>query len=195
MNKLSILRSVNVVPDNVRQKTDRPVPIEVNAMQYLIILITAISVLFWNTGYCEDNIYTWKDKNGVLNITDAPPPAGAELIETSPGHREEALEILRQQQILQEKRAHFQREIELEQQAAREKKQNLEAQEEAAALMEEAEEMREGVSGGLRKRSRYERRAQRLEEQAQEILENPDLAGEKKMGNTQDEKPRKSSGY
>jgi len=49
-------------------------------------VIIAVTLLFCaaTSGYAADAIYTWKDKNGVLNITDAPPPAGAVVLDVSP---------------------------------------------------------------------------------------------------------------
>jgi hypothetical protein len=39
-------------------------------MRIKILLLTVATILWLADGYCEESIYIWKDKNGVLNITD-----------------------------------------------------------------------------------------------------------------------------
>ena len=65
-------------------------------MRIRLIILALATVLAWDIGYCQDNIYTWRDKNGVLNITDVPPPQGAEILDISPSYRQQAEKYQRQ---------------------------------------------------------------------------------------------------
>ncbi len=76
-------------------------------MTYKIIIVAILSVFLSSIGYGGDNIYTWKDEQGVLNITDYVPPYGAEIINISPSPREaaeklQAQRLIRQKRLLQE---------------------------------------------------------------------------------------------
>ena len=53
-------------------------------MHTLIALAVTFSVLLGTSCYGADSLYTWKDDKGTLNITDAPPPQGAEILDISP---------------------------------------------------------------------------------------------------------------
>lgn len=150
-------------------------PAEVIAMRLLSISIILFSLFLWNYCYSQGNIYTWKDKNGVLNITDTPPPSGAEILDVSPSHTQEARESRRKLQEVQEEIHQERLEKRQQQQAIQERKEKAAALDKADELREKAEEMREGVEGGIRKRRRYEIRAERLEQQADRLIENPEL--------------------
>jgi hypothetical protein len=160
----------------------------------MLIILTALTFSFIiNEAWCQENIYTWRDQNGVLNITDYPPPAGADLLEISPSHREEAMELLHRRRMLEAKIEKYLREQEEKRQASTERKQKIAAQEEAARLLKEAEEMREGVRGDIEKHRRYDRRAEKLEEKAKEIIRNPGLTDrEIEKGDIEEDSP---SGY
>ncbi|MDW7771663.1 MAG: hypothetical protein SCH71_02120 [Desulfobulbaceae bacterium] len=156
-------------------------------MRFVIIAGLA-AVLLCNNSYGQENIYTWRDKEGVLNITDYPPPGDAELLEISQSHREEAIKLLRERRILQAKIEEYLREKRREQEELREQARKAAAMEEAAELLEEAENMR-NVQGELRKRRRFGWKAESLEEKAKELI----------MDSERVEKPddtkKKSSGY
>lgn len=111
---------------------------------YIRIIILALATgLLWNSGYCEENIYTWKDKNGVLNITDYPPPPEAEILDISPSHRAKAEEYWRQRQLQQERMEQAEQRRIQEEQAAEARTKEAEAYREADRLLKKAQEVKE----------------------------------------------------
>lgn len=112
-------------------------------MHLRIIILTLATVLLWNSGYCEENIYTWKDKNGVLNITDYPPPPEAEILDISPSHREKTEEYWRQRQLQQERIEQAEQRKKQEEQAAEARAKEAEAYREADQLLKRAQEVKE----------------------------------------------------
>jgi hypothetical protein len=103
-------------------------------MRIRIIILALVSVILWDNGYCADNIYTWRDKNGVLNITDYAPPHDAEILEISPSYRDKAEEYWRQRRLHQERIDQTAQQKRMEEQAAEARKK------EAEQLPEKAQE-------------------------------------------------------
>ena len=62
-------------------------------MTYKVIILIILSAFFSSISYGAENIYTWKDEQGVLNITDQSPPDGVEIIDISPSNKKAAEEI------------------------------------------------------------------------------------------------------
>jgi len=60
------------------------------------MIIGVLFLFLTSVNHGAENIYTWKDKEGVVNITDQPPPPGAEIIDVSPSYRKEAEELQRE---------------------------------------------------------------------------------------------------
>jgi hypothetical protein len=52
-------------------------------MKKKVILLILLTVMIVGTSNGEQFNYTWKDAEGVLNITDYPPPDGIEIIDIS----------------------------------------------------------------------------------------------------------------
>jgi len=159
-------------------------------MPFRIIIIVLSAMFIWNIGYCqEDTIYTWKDKNGVLNITDAPPPPDAELLDSSPGHRKEA-EAYQLQLMEKEKRSYREQQRKIvEQQATEARQKEADAARRADELYQKAEEMTQGVEGPKRVKRRVKNRASELVNKAQKAEQQAVAAGkkadalEKQLGN------------
>lgn len=84
----------------------------------IIIAVLSVFLSSFSYGADNENIYTWKDKNGVINITDTPPPSSAELIATSPSYRKKAERIEEQYQLNKEKRLQYQKKTILKEKAA-----------------------------------------------------------------------------
>lgn len=101
-------------------------------MKIWIVILSLASIMLWESGYCAENIYTWRDKNGVLNITDHAPPPGAEILEISPSHREKAEEYWRQRRLQQERIDQAGQRKEMEDQAAAARKKEAEAEQRAS---------------------------------------------------------------
>lgn len=100
-------------------------------MKIGIIILSLASILLWESGYCAESIYTWRDKNGVLNITDYAPSPGAEILEISPSYRDKAEEYWRQRRLLQERIDQAGQRKKTEEQAAAARKKEAEAQQRA----------------------------------------------------------------
>lgn len=127
-----------------------------------ILFLALALVLPWGLAHGEEYIYTWKDRNGVLNITDYAPPPGAEILEISPSHRKEAEEYWRRRQMLREKAERAAQQKRMQQAAAGAAQSEADARQEADAYFEQAGQMVEGVKGSGEKKRRYFRRAKRL---------------------------------
>lgn len=134
----------------------------------VILLLAMIQPL--STARGEEYIYTWKDRNGVLNITDYAPPPGAEILEISPSRRKEAEEYWRRRQILREEAEKAQQRKRMEQKAARARQGEADARREADEYYEKARRMVEGAAGSREKKRRYLRRAKRLAEQGEKKI-------------------------
>ncbi|MBU0480293.1 MAG: DUF4124 domain-containing protein [Proteobacteria bacterium] len=68
-----------------------------------IFLAAALSAFFFGVCYGGDELFTWKDEQGGLHITDVRPPVGAEIINISPNNLKAAEEVQRQRLLRQEK--------------------------------------------------------------------------------------------
>jgi hypothetical protein len=147
-------------------------------MRISLIILTLTSALLWNTAYCEEYIYTWKDESGVLNITDYAPPPGVEILEISPSHRKEAEEYWRQRQMLKEKADKFEQQRRTEKKAAEARKNEIDAFLEADQNFQQAEQMMEDVTGSRKKKRRYFRRAKRLAEKGEKKIQEADAVRE-----------------
>ncbi|GAB4336681.1 MAG: hypothetical protein Kow0089_07260 [Desulfobulbaceae bacterium] len=64
-------------------------------MRKTVILPVLLSLFLSIPAPGAENIYTWRDEQGILNITDQPPPAGAEILDVSPSRRNEAEQLQR----------------------------------------------------------------------------------------------------
>ncbi len=71
-------------------------------MKKKIILFTLLTVMIVGTSNGEQFNYTWKDAEGVLNITDYPPPDGIEIIDISVirlSNKKQAAPVVKKQNI------------------------------------------------------------------------------------------------
>lgn len=123
-------------------------------MQIRLFILALAIVLLWDNGYGQDNIYTWRDKDGVLNITDVPPPQGAEILEISPSYREQAEEYWRQRQLHQERRRQAEQQR-MEEQTAEAERREAEARQEAELLREIEQKVKEAKPPAKKKRGGY----------------------------------------
>mgnify|MGYP005621352413 CR=1 FL=1 len=107
-------------------------------MKNMAIFMAMLSVFLWlGFGYCGENIYTWKDRDGVLNITDHAPPSGAEIIDISPSYREKTEELWHQRRIRQQEIAESEQRRLREQQAEAERKEAASRKRAEQQLMEQ----------------------------------------------------------
>lgn len=120
-------------------------------MQRVVLLIMA-TILWWTNGYCEENIYTWRDRHGVLNITDYPPPPDAEILDISPSYKQQAEEYWRQRGLQQERIRQMEEQRKREEQAAAAEKKEAEARREAEELLKRAPQMKEAERPVRKKR-------------------------------------------
>jgi hypothetical protein len=118
----------------------------VKSMRIKIIILALVSFVLWESGYCAENIYTWRDKNGVLNITDYAPPPGAEILEISPSYRNQAEEYWRQRRLQQERIDQAAQQKTREEQAAAARKKEAEARQRADQPQESAQETKDKKS-------------------------------------------------
>jgi Zn-dependent protease with chaperone function len=72
-------------------------------IRFILLLFVSLVLCDLKICYGQEYIYTWKDKNGVLNITDYAPPTDAQILDISPSYREEAEKYRRQQRMFQER--------------------------------------------------------------------------------------------
>ncbi len=133
-------------------------------------LAVAVTLIFCVVTFsiAGEAIYTWKDEQGVLNITDAPPPAGAVVLDVSPvphdpvrkNKKKSAQQVVppspSQVTISPEKQR-------LLDQAAAYRKQEEEAYQRGVALQAEIEEW-QAKSGTKRKRRRNNRKIKKFNE-------------------------------
>lgn len=147
-------------------------------MTYKIIIVALLSVFLFSIGYGTENIYTWKDEQGVLHITDNRPPYGAEIIDVSPSYRKAAEEIQAQRLIRQKSLFQKQERQRMREEAVQARRVEAEALQLAEESLQQAESLRQ-VKGKLEKKRRYYRKAERYEKKAEEALKKAEAAGKK----------------
>lgn len=145
--------------------------IKITFMILLYVLLTGIS-------YGAGNIYTWIDDQGVLNITDARPPAGAKIIDTSPSYREQAMQIEQAKRERQQARIRELARQNIEKLVDQYRKKEAAAREKADALHDKAETLDQD-KGTWRYRRWAHRRAKVLSRQADQADDNADMAAQK----------------
>lgn len=88
---------------NVQVQSDQQE--QIHAMKTLYVICVGIMLLGPALQPDAANVYTWTDKDGVVHITDQPPPAGAEVVDVIPYQKQapaQTEEIDRRQQELRE---------------------------------------------------------------------------------------------
>ena len=122
--------------------------------------------------------YTWEDKDGVLNVTDFPPPEGANIIDISviPMPKKKLLAIEEKQQKDLQLQSETRELLLVEAAALRSEEVALRLK--AAELNAEAWEQRR-LSKLHRYKDRYRRRASKKEQQAQDLISQADSLGRK----------------
>ncbi len=138
-------------------------------MRYRVILAAVVSVFLWTISYGAENIYTWRDKNGVLNITDQAPPDGVEILDVSPSYRKKAAQQEQSRQVRRQKSYQYTNQKILQQKADQARKQEAEALQRADELYSKAQAASE-VKGKRKKKRRFYRRARRYQKQAEEAV-------------------------
>lgn len=151
-------------------------------MRLKIVLLIAALILF-TAGICTGARfnYTWKNKDGVLNVTDYPPPEGTEIIEISiiptiPEQKKAAPAADIKAQKKMQGPNEEQRRLMAEAYALR--NEELLLRQEASRLLEEAREQRR-LGKLQRYKERYRRRASKKEKEAQELISQADSLARK----------------
>ena len=129
-------------------------------MTYKVIAIAILSVFLAGISYGAENIYTWIDKQGVLNITDQHPPDGAEIIDISPSHRKEAERIEQERFIQYENMLREQEQQRMKTQISQKRKIEAEEQKKADELYHQA--LSENEVKGTRRIKRWSYRKARI---------------------------------
>lgn len=133
---------------------------EVRYMTVKIIAIALLSVFLSCFSYGSENLYTWIDEQGVLNITDTYPPAGAKIIDTSPSYRQQAEEIEKARFLLEQKRLLELNQKRIEAQLVQAERIKTDAQKKTDELMQKA--IYENEKKGTRRTMRWARRKARM---------------------------------
>ncbi len=149
-------------------------------------LLIVFLVLFTNSqAYCERNIYTWKDADGTLNITDKEPPDGVEIIYIRPALKKttdsSATQIQPQlQKENQQKNITPITEPENQlKKSAPQSGEEIALRQQAEKLISEANELKTRSGGTLKVKRNNKRRARAMEAEAAKLLEKADALANK----------------
>ena len=122
-------------------------------MKKKIILCTMLTVMITSTSNGAQYNYTWKDADGVLNITDYAPPEGAEILDINvipKQDKKQASPDIQEQNALQNQNAAQNRQRQFE--AASLRNEAAKLRQNAANIAEEAKEL--SRIANLQKRNR-----------------------------------------
>ena len=147
-------------------------------MKKAILLLAVLTALLAESSLGARFNYTWKDADGVLNITDFPPPEDAEVLDVRvipiPDEKQ-ITPTVKQPEVRQEQDQARNR---LLAEAASLRKEEATLRQEAAGLNDEAQELRRlGKKQG--NKSRYRLRAAKKEREAEELINRADILGAK----------------
>lgn len=144
-------------------------------------LVTLLVLFIGTQVYGGENIYTWKDAEGQINITDNPPPDGVELLDTSPAPPKPAVEPKKQAQpaTRQVTSQSVQQRNKLLNQAAILRAEEAAAWQKAEEIIAEAEELRNKTGARAKRKNRYRRHATVLEQEAGEFIKKAETAARK----------------
>lgn len=152
--------------------------VERMTMKKAILLLAVLMVLLAESSVDARFNYTWRDADGVLNITDYPPPEDAEVIDVRvipfPDEKQITPEV-KQPEVQQEQDQTRNR---LLAEAASLRNEEATLRQEAAELIDEAQELRRLAKKQGNKR-RYRLRAAKKEKEAEELLNRADILGAK----------------
>jgi hypothetical protein len=158
---------------------------EVNIMRTGIALAVTLSVFFWTSGYSDNTLYTWKDDQGTLNITDTAPPDGAEIIDISPAATPPKkktspakIEKNEKGKTAKKTKAMSMEKKELLSRAAKLRDQEASAVKQREELLAEIESW-EAKKGTKRKRRRNKRNINKLQQEVEQVSQEAETAGRK----------------
>jgi len=145
-------------------------------MKKKVILFTLLTVMIVGTSYGEQFNYTWKDAEGVLNITDYPPPDGLEIIDISVirlSNKKQAAPVVKKQNRQQNQSA-----TQNVQLAASLRKEEAELRQKATNLDDEAQELRR-IGNRQRHKRNWRYRANIKVKEADELIRQADSLSRK----------------
>jgi hypothetical protein len=143
-------------------------------MKFLTATAVLLVCIFTGSLLGAQKLYTWTDENGVLHITDHPPPRSAQ-IEDVVTYKERTPE---EQQAIDRRKRELRRELDQEDQQVRAREAQLkarQAEEEAQKSLEQAEEEYEQnkayidrLSNRKWKRKQFRKKIDRLKKETEE---------------------------
>jgi len=143
-------------------------------MKYILTATILLVIVLSVSSTDAQKIYTWTDENGVLHITEQPPPEKAK-VEDVMTFKERSPEEL---EAIQRKKNNIRREFEKQEQLDREQdaqlkaeqadKQAKEAKEEAEKEYEYNKEYIKRLSSTKRKRRQFRKKIERLKKESEE---------------------------
>ncbi len=123
-----------------------------------------------------ENIYTWKDAQGEIHITDQSPPDGVEIIDSSPAPPKPDMKSTEKQpKAGKVTRQNVQQREKLLKEFTEYRAEEAAAWKKAEELIAEAEELR-SRSAIQKVKRKYRRRARALEEEAGEVIKKAEAA-------------------
>ncbi|MDD3618838.1 MAG: DUF4124 domain-containing protein [Desulfobulbaceae bacterium] len=146
-------------------------------MRSRYVWLIVLSLLVYGAGHAGVNNYTWKDAQGVLNITDYPPPEGVEILDIRPVPRQRVKRPARPPEAARAADAQKSRRL-LEGQAARYRAEEAAVREDAVSLLQEAQHLRS--RSAIRKvKRKYRRWAAVMESEARQLVHRADALAKK----------------
>ena len=143
-------------------------------MRFLIVTAVVLFSLFTASLLGAQKVYTWTDENGVLHITDHPPPQRAQIEEVVT-YKERTPE---EQQAIDRRKRELRRELDQDDQRVKAQEAQLkarQAEEEAQKSLEQAEEEYEQnkayidrLSNRKWKRKQFRKKIDRLKKETEE---------------------------
>ena len=157
--------------------------------EYTMKYIIAISIMLFSMGIASmpgaQKLYTWTDENGVLHITDTPPPQKAQ-IEDVMTYRERTPEELK---AIQQRKDQLRRDLDQDIQREQAREAQLKAQEaaeDAQAAREKADKEYEEnkayidkLSNRKWKRKKFRKKIERLKKETEETYTEAQKAAER----------------
>ncbi|HHO47254.1 MAG TPA: DUF4124 domain-containing protein [Desulfobacteraceae bacterium] len=146
-------------------------------MRCIFAWLIVLSLLVYGAGHAGVYNYTWKDEQGVLNITDYPPSEGVEILDIRPVPRQQVKRHARPPEAARAADAQKSRRL-LEGQAARYRAEEAAARHEAVSLLREAQHLRS--RSAIRKvKRKYRRWAAVMESEARQLVHRADALAKK----------------
>jgi len=149
-------------------------------MKKIILLLAVLMVLLAESSLAARFNYTWRDADGVLNITDYPPPEDAEVIDVRVIPLPDEMQIpptVKQPEVRQ-KQEQDQTRNRLLAEAESIRNEAATLRQEAEGLTDEAQELRR-LAKKKRYASKYRVRAAKKEKEVEELINRADILGAK----------------